>query len=161
MKNRLFGILLATSLLLGVGPGTALASSLQSTIETAEQAFGGEAFSAEAIGRFADIEMLSGNQLISALYDAETGQLIDSEVYGSPRRLQKVSAALDRAVLSLVEAIEAAEGAVGPGEVLEAALLLGRRNGGRQFIVDIRTDEGIFDVIVNSITGQVVRIIRD
>jgi hypothetical protein len=50
---------------------------------------------------------------------------------------------------------------VGPGEVVEADLLVSRRIGGRAFVIDIRTDDGVFDVIVSSTTGNIIRVIRD
>lgn len=161
MKVRILQSVLATSLLLVASFGTALASSLDPAIEAAEQTFNGEAFSASAVGRFVDVEVLSGNQVVEALYDAETVQLAASEIYGSPRRVQRVQAAVDQAVLSLVDAIAAAEAAVGPGDVLEAELLLSRRNPGSRYLVDIRTADGIFDVVVDSATGQIIRIVRD
>jgi len=152
---------IAVVLLFLIGSGAALAQSLESFIEAAEATFGGEAYEAGRVGSFAEVTLLSGNQLIEALYNANSGQLLDSEAFGSSRLVQRIAAALDTAVLTLPEAIEAAEDAVGPGEVLEAALLVSRRNSGRLFLVDIRTDDGIFDVIVDSATGRIIRVIRD
>jgi uncharacterized membrane protein YkoI len=140
---------------------SASADSLESLIESAEATFGGEAYAAGSIGGFAEVQLLSGDRLIEALYNAETGQLVDSETFGSGRIVQRVATALDVAVLSLVDAITAAQDAAGPGDVLEADLLISRRNSGRRFLVDLRTDDGIFDVIVDSQTGRIIRIIRD
>ncbi len=161
MTNKTFGSIIATGLLFALSSGVAMAQSLGSFIEAAEATFGGEAYEAGRIGNFAEVQLVSGDQLIETLYNAETGQLIDSEAFGSSRLVARVANALDRAVLTLEEAIEAAEAAVGGGDVLEAALLVGRRNSGRAFLVDIRTDSGIFDVIVDSATGNIIRIIRD
>lgn len=160
MKKTILSSVFAMGLLC-VAAGPALAASLPSIIEDAEQTFGGEAFDAETYLRRSEVDVLSGNEIIEAVYDAETGELIFSEVYGSRRLVERVAAALDQAVLSLLDAIEVAEDAVGPGEILEAALSISRRRSGKIFVVDIRTDGGVFDVFVDSATGEIVRVIRD
>lgn len=162
MKNQTIGTALATSVLLLAFAGQAAASTLQSTIAAAEQAFGGEAFSAGKLGAFSEVEVLSNNQLIETLYSNASGELVDSEAYGSPRRVDRVQTSLDSAQISLSDAITIAEDAVGPGEVLDAELQVSRnstRNG--RFLIDIRTDAGVLDVIVDAVTGRVLRIIRD
>lgn len=161
MNTGRIGSCFAGIVLSVVMSASAAADSLESLIESAEATFSGEAYAAGSIGGFAEVQLLSGNQLVEALYDAETGQLLDTESFGSGRFAQRVAAALDVAVISLVDAITAAKDAVGPGDVLEADLLISRRNTGRRFIVDIRTDDGVFDVIVDSSTGRILRIIRD
>jgi uncharacterized membrane protein YkoI len=161
MKIRAFGSAVAAAALITFGASSANAQSLEAVIEAAQAQIGGEVYDASRIGRFAEVELLSGNRLIDAIFDFDSGQLIDSEVYGSARLASRVERALDRADLTLIEAIDAAEEAVGPGEVLEAELRVAGRQGGRQFIVDIRTSEGIFDVIVDASSGRIIRIIRD
>jgi hypothetical protein len=161
MTNIITKYTAAAAALLVLCASSASAQSLEALIAAAEATFGGEAYEAGRVGAFGEVQLLSGDQLIETLYDFDSGQLLDSEAFGSPRLVQRVAAGLETAVLSLSEAIDAAEAAV-PGEVLEAALLVGRRQSGRVFIVDIRsTDGGIFDVFVESATGRVIRIIRD
>ena len=152
---------LAASLLLVLSAGAAFADSLTEIIASAESNFAGVAYEAGSVGAFAEVQLLSGDSLIEAIYDAESGALLDSDTFGSPRLVQRVATAVDTAVISLADAIAAAEDAVGPGEVLEALLLVSRRNSGRRYLVDIRTDAGIFDVIVDSQNGNIIRIIRD
>jgi hypothetical protein len=161
MTIRTFRSIVATVLLLVLGSGAAMAQSLQDFIATAESAFGGRAFVAERYNRYVEVQLLSGNQLIEAEYDPRTGRLIDSDVFGRPRRVQRVAASLERATLPLGDAIDAAQRAVGPGEVLEAELRLSGRNRGGRYSIEIRTREGIFDVVVASATGRIVRVIRD
>ena len=161
MTKKVFASFVATGLLAVLSSGTAFAQSLESFIDTAESTFGGEAFIAEKFGRFAEIQLVSGNQLVEALYDTNTGQLIESDIIPSSRLVQRFANALDIAVITLSDAIDAAEAAVGGGDVLEAALLVGRRNSGRRFLVDIRTDSGVFDVLVDSANGNIIRVIRD
>lgn len=161
MQVRTFASSIAVATAMFFSAASASDQSLEAVIEAAQAQLGGEVYDASRIGRFAEVELLSDNRLIDAIFDFESGQLIDSEVYGSPRLTSLVDKALDRADLSLIAAIDAAEAAVGPGEVLEAALRVGGRQGGRQFIVDIRTGDGTFDVIVDASTGAIVRIIRD
>ncbi len=160
MTRGITNALLVGSLMV-LGAATASAQSLDSFIDAAEATFGGEAYEAGRIGNFAEVQLLSGNQLVEVLYNAQTGQLLDSESFGSPRLVGRVATALDTAVIPLSEAIAAAEQAVGPGEVLEAVLLITRRSSGRAYLVDIRTDSGIFDVIVSSANGQIIRVLRD
>ncbi|WP_139559506.1 PepSY domain-containing protein [Methylotetracoccus oryzae] len=161
MNIRTFPSIVATVLLLVLGSGAAMAQPLQDFIATAESAFGGRAFVAERYNRYVEVQLLSGNQLIEAEYDRITGQLVDSDAFGSPRRVQRVTARLNRATLSLGDAIDAAQRAVGSGEVLEAELRVSGRNRGRRFIVEIRTNAGVYDVIVASATGRIIRVLRD
>lgn len=161
MNLLTFRSVVATALLLVLGSGAAVAQSLQDFIATAESAFGGRAFWAERYSRYVEVQLLSGNQLIEAEYDPLTGRLIDSDVFGGPRRVQRVAASLNRATLPLGDAIDAAQRAVGSGEVLEAELRLSGTNRGRHYIVEIRTSDGIFDVVVASATGRIVRVFRD
>lgn len=161
MKISIFRPIIATVLLLVLGTGAATAQSLQEFIATAESSFGGRVYAAERYNSFVEVQLLSGNQLIEAEYDRLSGRLVDSDVFGSPRRVQRVGASLVRATLPLADAIDAAQRAVGPGEVLEAELQLSGRNGGERYIIEVRTAGGIFDVVVASTTGQIVRVIRD
>lgn len=153
--------MLAAGLLLTFATGSALAATLEELIAAAETTFGGEAFDSELSGGRAEIDLLVGNQIVDALYDADTGALIASDTSGGPRRVQQVRAALATANLSLLDAVAAAQGAVGPGEVLEADLVVSRRVAGRIFIIDIRTGGGVLDVFVNSANGNIVRVIPD
>jgi len=161
MTIRTFRSIVPTVLLLVLGSGAAMAQSLQDFIATAESTFGGRAFVAERYNRYVEVQVLSGNQLIEAEYDRNTGRLIDSDAFGRPRRVQRVAANLARATVPLGDAIDAAQRAVGSGEVLEAELRLSGMNRGRRYIIEIRTRDGLFDVVVNSATGRVVRVIRD
>ena len=161
LNIRTFRSIIATVLLLSLGIGAAMAQSVQDFVATAESAFGGRAYAVERYNLYIEGQLLSGNQLIEAEYEPRTGRLIDSEVIGGPRAVQRVAASLNLATLSIGDAIDAAQRAVGPGEVLEAALRLSGTNRGRQFIIEIRTSEGIFDVIVASRTGRIIRVIRD
>lgn len=161
VMNGFFPRTALAGLLLVLGSGATLAQSLEAIIDNAETTFGGEAFEAGRVGSFAEVQVLSGGQLIEAVYDFDTGQLLDSDNFGSPRLVQRIAAALDTAVLSLDEAIAAAEAAVASDDVLEALLLVSRRGAGRRFLIDIRTNDGVFDVIVDSQTGAILRIIRD
>jgi hypothetical protein len=161
MRVKFFTRVIAASLLLVMGSGAALAQSLVSMIDAAETAFGGEAYAVESLRNIVEVKLLSGNQLIEIRYHADSGALLDSEVYGRPRVVQRVATSLNAAVLTLPEAIGIAEGAVGRGEVLEAELQVSRRISGRRFLIDIATDDGIFDVLVDSRTGRILRVIRD
>lgn len=161
MNIRTFRSIIATVLLLFLGIGAAMAQSVQDFVATAESAFGGRAYAVERYNRYIEVQLLSGNQLIEAEYEPRTGRLIDSDVIGGPRAVERVAASLNLARLSLGDAIDAAQRAVGPSEVLEAALRLSGTNRGRRFIIEIRTREGIFDVIVASRTGRIIRVIRD
>ena len=167
MKKSITGMVLATGVLFITNSVTAMASSLQTVISDAEQLFGGQAFVAEAYReggkRIVEVEVLSGNQIVEAVFDARSGVLIESEVYGNPRRIDRVSQALDNTKISLKRAAKKAEKAIGPGEVLEAELKVKRQKlkNGKRYVVEFRNEDGVFEVIVNSRNGKVVRIRRD
>ena len=158
---------LCATLLLAGFSGPALASPLQNAIAAAEQQFGGEAFEAERYregGRtYIEVEVLSGNQIVEAEFRGNGNRLIDAETYGNPRRIARLGAALDRAELSLAEAVQIAEDAIGPGRVEEAKLRITRKpqRNGTRFIVEVRTEDGLFDVVINSRNGRVIRIRPD
>jgi uncharacterized membrane protein YkoI len=141
--------------------GAIQAAFLEDVITEAEQAFGGVAFAAETYRGVTEIKILAGNQIIEAQYNTDTGLLIDSEIYGRQRLVQRVSGAIDQAALSLAEAVNAAHAAVGQGDFLEIVLLTSRRNSGRYYLVDMRTADGVFDIVLDSTTGNVIRIVRD
>ena len=157
---------LAAALVMLSGP--ALASSFTDAIVAAEQQFGGEAFKAERYredGRsFVEVEVLSGNQLVEVYVRADNLRIVDSDTYGSPRRVARVAAALERASLSLVEAAELAKDALGRGQLREAKVQVTQQENrnGRRFIVELRnSDDEYFDVVLNSRRGDVIRITRD
>lgn len=144
-----------------------LASPINDAIDKSELRFGGEAFQAELYrenGRlFVEVEVLAGNRIIEVEYDVRTGRITDSEAYRSNRRVARVAAALERSRLTLYEAVQIADNAAGPGNVREAKLRLSRqaKRNGKRFIVELRNEEGLFDVILNSRDGRVVRIRPD
>ena len=157
----------STGLLLAALATPAAASSIRDAITAAEQQFGGQAFEVESYrenGRaYIEVEVLSGNRIIEAEYSVGSGQLKDAETYGNPRRVARIASALDRSNLSLADAAQIAEDAIGPGKVLEAKLRITRQpqRNGKRFLVELRNDEGEFDVVVNSRNGRVLRIRRD
>jgi len=55
-----------------------------------EQRFGGDAFTAEKYVRRGspvyDVELLIGRRIVEAVFDANTGALLSSENYSTPRR---------------------------------------------------------------------------
>lgn len=145
----------------------ALASPIQDAIAAAEQQFGGQAFVAERYredGRtFVEVEVLSGNRIVEAEYLVGSGQFVDSDTYGTKRRVARIRAALQRSQLSLADAAQIAEDAVGPGRVMEAKLRVTRqaKRNGKRFVVEVRNGDGEFDVVVNSGNGRVLRIRPD
>ena len=157
---------LAPLLLLGAA-SPALASPLKNAIIKAEQQFGGEAFLAERYredGRtYIEVELLVGNRIVEAEYSVRSGQFNDAETYGTQRRVARIRAALNRAQLSLADAAQIAEDAVGPGTVQEAKLQIARKakRNGTRFVVEVDTREDDFDVIMASRTGRVLRIRPD
>lgn len=157
----------AAALLLAGAATPVLASPLKDAIVAAERQFGGQAFEAERYredGRaYVEVEVLVGNRIVEAEYRVGNGQLQDAETYGTPRRVARIAAALDRSRLSLAEAAQIAEDAAGPGNVREAKLRITRQadRTGKRFIVEVRNDEGVFDVVVNSRNGRVIRIRPD
>ncbi len=135
-----FKLSLAALLLAGFS-APALASPFNKAIAAAERQFGGEAFEAELYredGRtYVEVEVLSGNQIVEALFLARGAQLI--------------------------EAVRIARGALGATRILEAELRItgnAQRNG-KRFVVDVRNGDGEFDVVINSQNGRVLRVIED
>lgn len=168
-KNALRGTitgLCATLFMAGVS-APAMASSLQDAVAAAELHLGGEAFEAERYwedgSKFIDVELLSGNQIVEAVFLAEGSQLIDVEIYSNKRRVNRATRALKRADISLSEAIRIAEDAVGAGEVREAELQIRRqaKRSGKRFLVEVRDDRKWLDVLVNSRNGKVLRVRKD
>ncbi len=168
MTNPMLPVALATTLL---ASGLANASTPMTFIEAitaAESQFGGEAFDAERYtqgGRdYFEIDVLSSREIYEAEFDAQTGRLIDWDSYNRPRRARYIAAALKRARLPLMEAIFTALEAKGPGATaIDADILLSRdrRRNGRRYEVDVRTDDGVFEVVINALNGRIVRISRD
>jgi uncharacterized membrane protein YkoI len=161
MNMRSFPTALMAGLVMILASAPAAAASLESIIEEAELTFAATVYDADLYRGFAEVELLSNDGLIEAVFDRETGQLIESELYGTPRRTQRVARAVERAELSILDAIAAATAAVGPGDVLEADLIVSGRRSGRVFMVDVRTAEGDFDVAVSARNGRILRVISD
>ena len=74
MNSPMIKSLLAVSFVLCFGAGTALGASLQETIVEAEQTFGGEAFAAETVRNISEVRVLSGRQIVEAVYNARSGR---------------------------------------------------------------------------------------
>lgn len=161
MKVRKFAAAVAATASMLFAAAPAAAQSLTSVIAAAQAQLGGEVYDASRVGNLAEVELLSNGRLIDAILVLETGELIASESFGTGRRAAQVGTALNRAALTLPEAIDAALEAVGPGDVLEAELRVTGQQSGRQFIVDVRTGSGLFDVIVDAANGRIIRIVRD
>ena len=167
MNTRSAVVALMAGLVLLLGTGSALATPLTRAAVAAEQQFGGQVFAAELYRedgkRLVEVELLSGGQIVEVVLNADSGRFLESDTYGSQRRVGRAMAALDVAQISLSQAIRAARGAVGRGQILEAELLVaGNQNtNGKRYIVDIRNQQGEFEVIVNSRDGRVMRIVRD
>ena len=148
----------------------AAATPISNAIATAEQQFGGEAYTAERYrenGRtFYEVEVLVGNQIVEAVLSGNGRRVIETDTYGSKRRVARAEAALERAGLSLQDAVAIAENTLGPEGIRgirEAEIRLSGdpdRNGSR-FIVELRNADGLFDVVVNSRNGRVIRIRPD
>lgn len=160
MKIRVFGSAVVAAALMVFGAGAAKAQSMQDVIAAAQAQLGGEAFDAERIGSLAEVELVNNGRIIEGVFDYQTSRLVDSETYNNSRRASNAQSALNRATLTLPEAIDAAL-AASPGDVLDAGLVISGRNAGRQFIVDIRTATGIVDVFVDASNGRIIRIVRD
>lgn len=165
--HRTVGAVLAAGLLSMVSAGAALASPLNQAIAVAEQQFGGQAFDAEFFRengqRRAEVELLSGSEIVEVLFDADTGAILDVDTYGNQRRIDRAAAALSLAKISLLDATGIARKAVGRGQILEAELRVtaNPNANGKRYIVDVRNKQGEFEVIINSRTGKVIRVIRD
>jgi len=151
----------------GAMSNSTLASPIKDAIAEAEWRFGGEAFEAELYrdeGRtLVEVELLVGKRIVEAEYDVRRGRITDSEAYRSKRRVARVAGALERSRLTLYEVVQIADEAAGPGDVLEAELRLSRqaKRNGRRYEIELRNEEGLFDVIVNSRNGRVIRIRPD
>jgi len=134
------------------------AASLQEIITVAEQQFEGVAFTAEiytrASKRVYDVELLSGRRIVEAVFDAKTGNLLESEFYSSPRRSVRVSVALKRADISLLQAIDIAEKRVSNSKVKEGEISL--RNN--QYLIEVRAGSLLYDVVIHSKSGRVIRV---
>lgn len=161
MKTRTFAATVAATAAMLLGAGHASAQSLTAAISAAQAQLGGEVYDASRVGQLVEVELLSNGQLVDAILSFETGQIVTTEILGSGRRAAQVGAALDRAALTLPEAIDLGLQAVGPGDVVEAELRVAGNQSGRQFVVDIRTASGAFDVVIDAANGRVVRIVRD
>jgi uncharacterized membrane protein YkoI len=137
------------------------AASLQEIITVAEQQFDGVAFTAErytrARKRFYDVELLRGRQIIEAVFDANTGNLLESEIYSSPRRSVRVSVALNRANISLLQAIDIAEKRVSNSRAIEAEIRLSHA----QYLIEVRAGTQLYEVVINSMSGRVIRVNLD
>lgn len=155
---------LAASLLLVflfLGSAAASAQSLRSIVEDAEFTFGGVAYDAYLEDGTVEVELLSGRQIVEVLFDLRTGRLLETDEYENRRRVQRVRQAIARSRISLLDAIDAAEAAVGRGKVLEAELTVRGRARGRRYVIDIETRDGTFDIIVNARSGRIIRVLED
>lgn len=165
MKNVVSVIVSLTLTLVG---SAASASPLKTVIASAEQQLGGQAIAAELFREgnqdLVEVELLRGNQIVEAVFDADTAALVESEVLTRRFRVLLASRAVNVARLTLAEAIDAAEAAVGGGEAVDAELVLRARKprmNGRRYNVDVVTDDDDLDVLLNSRNGNTVRIIPD
>ena len=164
--HRMVAGIFAATLMAGMS-APALATPLIDAITAAEQQFGGEAFEAERYredGRTRiEVEVLSGNQIVEVLFNGRATRVLDVDTSNNRRKVARVSAALERADLSLAEATEIAEDAIGPGQVREAELRVSRdaERNGKRFVIEVRNDDGLFDAVVNSRNGRVIRIRPD
>ena len=164
LNSKFAATLISASLL---ASGVAVASPLADAVALAEQQFAGEAFEAELYRedgrRIVEVEVLSGNLIVEAVYNANTGALIDSDTYGSQRRVNRIRRALNRAEISLIDAIEIAAARLRPGRATEAELDIRRnpRRNGRRFEVEYISQGEEFDVYINSRSGRVVKIEED
>ncbi len=159
MDNQVMPFPLDNEQLLNLAPEVILAETLESIVASAETAFGGEASEAFRDGQVVEVEVMCGSKVVEAVYDAKTSELLDAETLPACRRGKRVARALDRAVLSLVDAMDVAKMAVGPGETLEAALPTAGRDGGRRFDIALRTSDGVFDVQVDAASGRLLRVV--
>lgn len=157
---------LAALLLLGAA-SPALASPIKNAIIKAERQFGGEAFEAERYREdgqtYIEVELLVGNRILEVEYSVRSGQFYDAEFYGTQRRVARIRAAVQRAQLSLADAAQIAEDAVGPGTVHEVELRIARKvkRNGTRFVAEVYTRDDEYDVIMASRTGRVLRIRPD
>lgn len=167
MRTRSKISALAAAALFLFSSGAALASPLIKAIEAAEQQFGALAFEAEFFRergqRLVEVELLSGNQIIEVIYNADSLQVIETDTYNNRRRVNLVTAALSQAQISLSDAARRARKAINGGQILEAALRVtaNQNANGKRYVVELRKQQREFDVIVNSQDGDIVRIIRD
>jgi hypothetical protein len=61
-RVRAFGSAVAVVTLMMSGAGTAVAQALEAVIESAQAQIGGEVYDASRVGRFAEVELLSGGR---------------------------------------------------------------------------------------------------
>jgi uncharacterized membrane protein YkoI len=137
------------------------------SIMLAESQFNGEAFKAERYREgqriLYEVYVLSGNSIYEVVVNANRGRVIDWDRYDNRRWSARVSAALDRAQISLIDAVEIAREAVPGSNPIEAKLRVNNnpdRNGTR-FLVETREGPELYDVVINSRNGRVVKIDRD
>lgn len=158
--------MIAAFLMVGLS-GQAMAGPLQDAVAAAEQQLGGEAYAAERYRDGGDVlvevSLLSGDQIIEALFVADGNQLIEIDTFSGAGRVKRVGDALDRANLTLTEAAQIARNAVGSGGVVEAFLRIARKErvNGQRYFVEVRNPTGLYEVIVNSRTGAVISIRND
>ncbi|MEM9383591.1 MAG: hypothetical protein AAGA68_00900 [Pseudomonadota bacterium] len=159
MENQVIPFALDSDPLLALAPEVILSETLESLIASAETTFGGEACEAFHDGQLVEVEVVCDAKIVEAVYDANSCELLDAHVQPVGRRGKRVVRALDRAVLTLVDAMDVAKGAVGPGESLEAGLRTTGSDGGRRFEVILRTSEGVYEIQVDSASGRLVRVV--
>lgn len=159
MENQVTSLLAEGDQLLFLAPEVILSEAVESVVAAAESAFRAEAFGAIRHGRFVEVELVDGSAIIEAVYDAASGELQDTQTLLSSRRGRRAAQALDRAVLSLADAMDVAKGGVGPGETLEACLHTAGASCGRRFDIVLRTSEGTFEVFVDAATGRLSRVV--
>lgn len=144
--------------LLPLAPEIILAETLETIVASAESTLGGRACGALRQGPVVEVELICSSGTVEAVFEAETGELVETVSIGRSRRGKRMTRALDRTVLSLIDAMDVAKSATGPGETLEATLLCASRAGGRRFDITLRTSEDLFSVVVDATTGRLLRL---
>ncbi len=136
-----------------------LAESLENIVAVAESAFDGEACLAFRDGARVEVELVCGAHLVEVVYDADSGELLDSQVVAGSRRCRRSARALSRSVLSLLDAIDLAKRALGPGEVLWAALATTAGDREHYFDIHLRTADASYDVHIDPNMGRLLRVV--
>jgi uncharacterized membrane protein YkoI len=137
------------------------------SIILAESAFNGEAFKAERYRQgqrvFYEVYVLSGNSIYEVVVNANRGNVVEWDRYNQKRRATRVSAALNNAQFSLIDAVEIAQEALPGSNAIEAKLRLSNNpnRNGKRFLVETRDGPELYDVVINSRNGRVVKIDRD
>jgi hypothetical protein len=159
MENQVMQLSAGIEQLLPLAPEIILAETLETIVANAETTLGGRACWALHQGPVVEVELMGSSGTVEAVFEAETGELVDTVSVGPSRRGKRMARALDRTVLSLIDAMDVAKGAIGPGETLEATLLSAGRSGGRRFEIAVRTSDGTFSALVDAATGRLLQVL--